>query len=144
MAGSTFTTLNGYNIRLKIDSKYVVGVTQDDLQVTAQTKESITKDDAGVKQSAVVGQEVTFKVAGLMVVESGGTTKFDVDDLLAQALKTGANAIIGFVYERSSGENYSGNCIMTDYAESTPADPDSDATYTATFKVSGAMSKVSQ
>lgn len=144
MAGSTFAQIVGYNIRLKINDKDVLGATQDDLQVTAQTKDSITKDNAGVKQSAVTGQEITFKVAGLIMIESGGTTKLDSDDLLEQSLKTGDSAIIPFKYNRTGGDSYSGNCIMTDYSESTPADPDSDATYSASFKVSGSMTKVTQ
>lgn len=134
------TQIPGYNIKLKLATKTVLGVTQDDLQVTAQTKDSITKDDAGVKQSAVVGHEVTFKVAGLVEVKgSGETTKMDSDDLLAQSLKTGSEAIIAFTYDRGAGANYTGNCIMTDYSESTPADPDSDSTFSASFKVSGSM-----
>ena len=138
------TIVPGYNIKLKIGTKTILGVTQDDLQVTAQTKESITKDDAGVKQSSVVGQEVTFKVAGLIeVAASGDTNAMDADDLLEQSLKTGAAAIIAFVYDRGAGQNYQGNCIMTDYAETTPADPDSDSTFSASFKVSGAMTAAS-
>ena len=140
MAGSTFAQVLGYNIKLGINGKTICGVTQDDLQITAQTKDSITKDDAGVKNSAVTGQEVTFKVAGLITLESGGTTKVDMDDLIAQALTTGSSAIIPFVYTRGSGQTYYGNCVMTDYSESSPADPESDATYSASFKVSGGMS----
>ena len=141
------TKVSGYNILLKINSKTVLGVTQDELQVSAQTKESITKDDAGVKNSEVTGQEVTFNVTGLIEVAGSGdtSTKLDADDLIEQSLKTGSSAIIPFVYDRGTGlDNYSGNCIMTSYSETTPADPDSDATFSAAFKVSGSMSKVSQ
>ena len=140
------TLIPGYNIKLKLATNTFIGVTQDDLQVTAQTKESITKDDAGVKQTSVVGQEVTFKVAGLVAIkaQSGETTKIDADDMLAQSLKTGSEAIIAFVYDRGAGANYQGNCIMTDYAESSPADPDSDTTYTASYKVVGSMTRVTQ
>lgn len=137
------TKVNGYNIKLKINSKTVLGVTQDELQVSAQTKDSITKDDAGVKQSEVTGHDVTFNVSGLIeVAATGDTNALDADDLLEQSLKTGSAAIVPFVYDRGTGlDNYTGNCIMTDYSESTPADPDSDATMSASFKVSGAMTK---
>lgn len=128
---------------MKINSKTVLGVTQDELQVSAQTKDSITKDDAGVKQSEVTGHDVTFNVSGLIeVAATGDTNALDADDLLEQSLKTGSAAIVPFLYDRGTGlDNYTGNCIMTDYSESTPADPDSDATMSASFKVSGAMTK---
>ena len=90
------TIVPGYNIKLKLATKTLLGVTQDDLQVTVQTKDSITKDDAGVKQSAVTGQEITFTVAGLVEVKaSGDTNKMDADDLLAQSLKTGSATTVG-------------------------------------------------
>ena len=46
------TIVPGYNIKLKLATKTLLGVTQDDLQVTVQTKDSITKyvrDAIGVK-----------------------------------------------------------------------------------------------
>lgn len=138
------TIVPGYNIKLKLATKTLLGVTQDDLQVTVQTKDSITKDDAGVKQSAVTGQEITFTVAGLVEVKgTGDTNKMDADDLLEQSLKTGSAAIVAFVYDRGAGANYQGNCVMTGYSESSPADPDSDTTFSATFKVTGAMTAAS-
>lgn len=142
MPTSSFAPIAGYNIRLKIGTKFLVGVTQDDLTVTPQTKDSITKEDAGVKRTKVTGHEITFKVAGLVMIESGGTTMLDSDDLLEQSLKEGDNARIAFIYSRTGGDSYQGYCIMTGYSESTPADPDSDSTYTADFKVDGDMSKV--
>ena len=66
-------SLAGYNIALKLSTKTVCGVTQDDLSISALTKDSITKDDAGVIQSAVTGHEITFKVTGLITVSSTAT-----------------------------------------------------------------------
>ena len=43
----------GYNISISLNGKTVVGRTQEDLSISANVKESITKDDQGVKQSAV-------------------------------------------------------------------------------------------
>ena len=138
------TKVSGYNVLLKINSKTILGVTQDELQVSAQTKDSITKDDAGTKNSEVTGHEITFTTTGLVeVAASGDTNKLDADDLIELSLKTGSEAKVPFVYDRGTGlDNYSGNCVMTDYSESTPADPDSDTTFSATWKVTGAMSKV--
>lgn len=128
----------GYNIKLKINSKTIIAVTQDDLSVSAQVKESITKDDNGVKQVTVAGQDTTFTVAGLMAFDSAsGTTKLDCDDLLEQSLKTGAAAVIPFEYLRGAGKKVTGNCIMTSYSESAPASPDSDTTYSASFRTTG-------
>ena len=58
--------VNGYNVALKIDDKTIVGRTQDDLTIAATIKESQTKDDAGSKQYAVIGQEVSFKCSALL------------------------------------------------------------------------------
>lgn len=140
------TKVSGYNILFKMNSKTILGVTQDELQVSAQTKDSITKDDAGTKNTEVTGHEITFNASGLVEVKATGeTSKVDANDLLEQSLKKGSAAIVPFVYDRGTGlDNYSGNCIMTDYSESSPADPDSDTTWSATFKVSGDMSKVTQ
>lgn len=132
----------GYNIALKLGNKTCIGRTQEDLTVTPTVKESITKDDAGAKQFSVVGQEVTFRVSGLMEFDSStGTTKLDSDALMEQSLKTGAAAEITAIYDRgSSGENYTGTVIMTGYSESTNSED--DGTYTADFKVTGTFTKV--
>lgn len=130
--------MEGYNIKFKMGNKTLVGVTQDDLNVAALTKDSITKDDGGVKKSAVTGHDVTFTVAGLMAFDpTSGTTKVDSDALLVQSLLTGPAAEIDFTYVRGTGKSLSGKCIMTDYTESSPADPDNDATYSASFKTTG-------
>lgn len=130
--------MEGYNIKFKMGNKTLIAVTQDDLSISALTKESITKDDNGVKQSAVTGHDVTFTVAGLIAFDStSGTTKADSDALAAQALKTGAAAEIDFTYVRGTGKSLSGKCIMTDYSESSLADPDNDPTYNASFKTTG-------
>lgn len=130
--------IDGFNIRLRLNNKTLIGVTQDDLSVTPTTKDSITKDNNGVKQSEVTGQEITFTVAGIIAVDSEGSTSMDSDALLEQSLKKGAAANIPFEYVRGN-KAYSGNCVMTSYTESAPADPETDATFSAGFKVSGAM-----
>lgn len=132
----------GYNIALKMGGKTLIGRTQEDLTVTPNIKESITKDDAGQKQYSVTGQEVTFKVSGLMEYDStSGATKLDSNALLEQSLKTGSAAEITAVYDRGTGgDNYTGTVIMTGYSESTNSED--EGTYTADFKVTGAFTKV--
>ncbi len=132
--------VQGYNIALKLGGKTCIGRTQEDLSVTPTIKESITKDDAGAKQFSVVGAEVTFKVSGLMEFDGTSTTKLDSDALLEQSLKTGTAAVIAAVYERTGGDNYQGNVIMTGYAENTNSED--EGTYTADFKVTGNFTKV--
>ena len=135
----------GYNIALKLGTKTCLGRTQEDLTVTPTAKESITKDDAGSKQFAVVGQEVTFKVSGLVTFDdtTNTTTTMDGDDLMDQSLKTGSAAEISAQYYRgANGAAYAGTVIMTGYSES--SNSEDETTYTADFKVTGAFTKVTQ
>ena len=64
--------LEGYNIAFKIGNKTLAGRTQDDLTIAARTKESLTKDDQGATQVAVIGHDITFRATGL--VELGTET----------------------------------------------------------------------
>lgn len=127
---------------LKLGNKTCIGRTQEDLTVTPNVKESITKDDNGSKKFSVVGQEVTFRVSGLMEFDGTTTSKLDSDALLEQSLKTGNAAEIEAVYNRQGGDSYTGTVIMTNYAESTNAED--EGTWNADFKVTGSFTKVTQ
>lgn len=132
--------MQGFNVRLKVNSKAIVAVTQDELNIDAQTKESYTKDDAGVKRTKVTGHDITFTVSALYEeAGSGGLTALDRDDIIALALKEGDNASVPFEYGPSSGAIYTGKAIITGYKETTPADPTQDSTISLTLKVDGAM-----
>lgn len=132
--------MQGFNVRLKVNSKAIVAVTQDELSIDAQTKESYTKDDAGVKRTKVTGHDITFTVSALYEeAGSGGITALDRDDIIALALKEGDNASVPFEYGPSSGVIYTGKAIITGYKETTPADPTQDSTISLTLKVDGAM-----
>lgn len=137
--------MEGYNFRLKLNGKNVLGVTQDTLTIAALSKDSITKDDNGVTRSKVTGHDITFRVAGLIIVDADteNTTDLKRDDLVEQALKTGNDAKIPFIYNCTGATSYSGNAIMTNYSEDTPASGEDDSTFTIDLKVSGAMSVVS-
>ena len=124
-----------YNIRLQIGGKTLIGVTQDDLSISAVTKESITKDNEGVKQKKITGHDITFKVAGICDMVGGSTTVLDNDDLISMAYATGDSAKVDINYLRSDGAEYEGVAVITGYSESAPADPDSDATYSLDLKV---------
>lgn len=132
--------MQGFNVRLKVNSKAIVAVTQDELSIDAQTKESYTKDDAGVKRTKVTGHDITFTVSALYEeVGSGSITALYRDDIIALALKEGDNASVPFEYGPSSGTVYTGKAIITGYKETTPADPTQDSTISLTLKVDGAM-----
>ena len=132
--------MQGFNVRLKVNSKAIVAVTQDELNIDAQTKESYTKDDAGVKKTKVTGHDITFTVSALYEeVGSGSITALYRDDIIALALKEGDNASVPFEYGPSSGTGYAGKAIITGYKETTPADPTQDSTISLTLKVDGAM-----
>lgn len=131
----------GFNIALSLNSgKTILGVTSDDLTIEGVTKESITKDDSGVPQVAVVRRDLTFSVSGLyMVKETGdGVNLLGRNQIIALADKTGADAVIAFSYGTGSGDDddvtVSGTCIITSYSESSAADPGSDPTFTLNLR----------
>ena len=134
------SVVEGYNVALSIGSKTVLGRTQEDLSISAVTKTSITKDDAGVQQEKVVRHDITFRVAALMSLDSETThTKLDRDDVIALALATGSSAVVSVSYAGTSGTTYTGDAIITGYSESTSADVDSDSTISLDLKVIGTL-----
>lgn len=128
--------VEGYNIAFQIGGKTIAGRTQDDLTIAARTKESLTKDDAGSPQTSITGHDITFRASALFDV-TGGTGKIDRDDLIADALETGSGAVLAFTYLAAGGTTYGGNCVITNYTESSNASD--EATITIDFRVSGAM-----
>lgn len=127
--------VEGYNIAFKVGGKTFAGRTQDDLTITPTTKESITKDDQGQKQLTVIGYEVTFSCQGMVEVTGSSTSKMTRDDIIDMALATGSS--YNFVYDCDGGKSYSGICVCTGYSES--SNSEDTATWTVSFKVSGAM-----
>jgi hypothetical protein len=128
----------GYNIAFKYYANEqfqfaIAGSVQDDMTIAARTKDRVTKDDAGVSQFAVTGQDVTFKVSGLCIIygdnESGPPGR---DWWLGQIL---AGTEFPFVYLMDGGATVSGTAVMTNYTESSNATD--DATFTADFRVTG-------
>lgn len=132
----------GYNIKLTIEGKTLAGRTQDSLNISAITKESITKDDNGKKQIAVVGHDVTFSVSALMeIISAGEATKLDRDDVIALSLKTGAEAVVAIEYALEGGDTYQGNAVITGYTEDSSASADSDTTVSLNLQVTGDFTK---
>ena len=136
------TQMAGYNVRLKIGTKDIVGVTSDEMTITANVKESITKDNNGVKQKAVTGHDWSFKVSALMILDDAATpTALDRDAVLGLAVATGSGAVLAATYGASTGDTYAGNVVITGYSESTSADPETDASFTLDLQSAGAWAK---
>ena len=131
------STVQGYDILFKLNSKMVVGETSSSLDISAKVKESLSKADKGNTRREVSGHDVTFSINGAMelVDDSGTTTSLDADDLIDLSLKVGNQAAIPFTYVRGTGKAYQGNMIITGYSES--SDADGNATYTLNCSVSG-------
>lgn len=124
----------GYNIRIKVNDMYLIGVTSDEVSISPNTKESIVKENAGVKQESIVGHTTTFSISGLIDMTGGGSTMLDNDDILELAALTGASAEVDIDYVRGSGTAYTGTGIITGYTETNPADPEEDPTYGLTIE----------
>jgi len=135
--------MEGYNISLQIGTKTLLGRTQDDLNISANIKESLTKDDQGAKQYAVTSHTVTFAVSAILSINpsTGTPTQLDRDDVIAMALKTGSEAIVAVKYLCSGGDTYGGNAIITGYTESSSSSADEDATISLNLQISGAFTK---
>ena len=129
--------LEGYNIAFKIGGKTFAGRTQDDLTIAARTKESLTKDDAGSAQVSVSGHDITFRATGIVEIGSDTGSKMFRNTMIATALLTGSSAVLAFKYMPTGGQAYGGNCIITNYTES--SNSSDDATYTVDFRVTGNM-----
>lgn len=125
---------------MQVDGKTLAGRTQDDLSISAVTKESLTKDDKGNAQQKVTGHNVTFKAAGLIDNTTGEATKLTRDEVLAMSLLTGDDAIIPVRYGAEGGKIYGGNAIITGYTESTNAQ--GDATYGLDLAISGEFAEI--
>ena len=124
----------GYNIRIKVNDMYLIGVTSDEVSISPNTKESIVKENQGVKQESIVGHTTTFSISGLIDMTGGGSTMLDNDDILELAALTGASAEVDIDYVRGEGAAYTGTGIITGYTETNPADPEEDPTYGLTIE----------
>lgn len=116
----------GFNVYLTTGGKTFVAVTSDELSVDTNTKESATKDDAGVKNKRVSSHVYNFSVQGILDVTDSTATRLNNDAIIALAY---SKQPITIVYERGNGTNYTGTAVPTGYSETTPADPDEDSTY---------------
>lgn len=134
----------GYNFVFAFKGKKFAGVTDDNLQITPTVKESITKDDKGASNSEVVGQGIEITVNGIISLKDGDAEpqQMDADDIMELNLKKGEEAIVEFVYTRSTGRAYTGRVRANGYSESTGAED--FGTYSQSFTVVGEMTPQEQ
>ena len=124
----------GYNIALKLDTDQctLAGRTQDDLTIAARTQERLTKDDQGSPQVAVSGHDITFRATGVVSLDDSQDV-FNRDYIIAQALSNSNEW--AFYYLCQDGGTIRGNCVITNYSESSNASD--DATWTLDLRVVG-------
>jgi len=138
--------MEGFNIAFRIDGRTIAGRTQDDMNIQAVIKESLTKDDKGNSGKKVTGHNVTFRAAGLM--DNGNpdansdATPLTRDEIIALSLKTGEEAIVPVRYGADGGLIYGGNAIISGYSESTNAQ--GDATIGLDFQISGSFKPIEE
>lgn len=135
--------MDGFNIGIKVDDRYLVGRTQDTVNIAANTKSSLTKEDKGNSRISVTGHTVTLKMSGIVEVKPDGTTTaLANDEIMELALKKGKEAERNISYARGEGDDvipYEGKGIITGYTEDSPAE--GDATYSLDIQISGDFKK---
>ena len=132
--------MEGYNIAMRVGEKTLAGRTQDDMNIAALIKESLTKNDKGTSRQKVTGHNVTFRAAGLMDNTTDQPQELTRDEVIALSLKKGDDAIVEVRYGVDGGKIYGGNAIITGYSESTNAS--GDATYGLDLKISGEFNEI--
>ena len=125
---------------MRVDEKTLAGRTQDDMNIAAIIKESLTKKDKGNSRQKITGHNVTFRAAGLMENTTGQPQELTRDEVIALSLKKGDEAIVEVRYGVDGGKIYGGNAIITGYSESTNAS--GDATYGLDLKISGEFKEI--
>lgn len=134
--------MEGFNISAKVGGKTLLGRTQDDFNISAVTKESITKDDRGNTRRRVTGHDVSLSMSAIYSVNTatGTTTQLDRDEVLKMALLTGDAARVAIEYgPDSGGDVYTGYAVITGYKESSNATD--EATISIDLSVDGALTK---
>jgi hypothetical protein len=131
----------GYNTVLKLaegssTKKALVGVTSDSFARQANIKTSITKTDAGVKRVKSTSIEDTFTVSGVCGYDSTLLSRLEIMALVGKE--------VNFEYviteaTAGGGGTISGAALVTGYSEDTPADPETDATYSLNLQVTGTL-----
>lgn len=121
----------GYNIAFTLSPGHftLAGRVQDDLSIAARVQERLTKDDAGETQVVVLGRDITFRATGVVQINGQGLDR----DWMLSASQSGNT--LDFTYLCDGGGTLSGDCVITNFSESSNASD--DATWTMDFRVVG-------
>lgn len=121
----------GYNIAFTLSPGHftLAGRVQDDLTIAARVQERLTKDDAGESQVVVLGRDITFRATGVVQINGQGLDR----DWMLSASQSGNT--LDFTYLCDGGGTLSGDCVITNFSESSNASD--DATWTMDFRVVG-------
>lgn len=117
--------------------KKFVGTTSNSFGINAETKDSITKDDMGVKSTVFTGYSWEAGVDGLIGIKSTGDTEhIDRNDLIGLVK---AGTIIDVVYGPISAGSkvQTGKAIIASFSEST--DSENEGTYSVSLKGTSAL-----
>jgi len=128
----------GYNTIIKSGNKTFAGVTSDDLDLAPEQKTSITKADAGTKRISIARVPATLTVNGVCSTDSSSTVN-DRTEIIDLVL---AGAALSVTY-KVGNTTYTGTGYATGYKETTPADSDTDPTYSLTITIPNGISKQS-
>ena len=119
------TVITGYNTLIKSGGNTFAGVTQDDLQLSPETKESITKADAGTKRISITRVPANLTLAGVCSTDNA-TGVNDREAIIDLVL---AKTSLEISYYLDSTTYYEGTGYATGYKETTYADPDNEPSY---------------
>jgi len=133
----------GYNFLLKVNGKYLAGLTDSDLDLEAVVRESLTKYDQGITRSVVTGHTCSFSVSGKIAKKTEDSQFVDSDDMMSLSLKKGTEAEFPFIYLRGDLKAYSGTCIISSYKETASDEATAAATFSMSCKVQGELVETS-
>lgn len=128
----------GYNTIIKSGNKTFAGVNSDSLDLAPEQKTSITKADAGNKRISIARVPATMNITGVCSTDSSSTVndRVDIIDLVLSKAALSITYLVGDV-------TYAGTGYATAYKEDTPADPETEPTYTLTITCPNGISKQS-
>lgn len=133
------TTVLGYNIILKADGKKFAGTTSNSFSISPETKDSITKDDEGVKRKVVTGYTWECGVEGLVMIKNTGeTTLLDRNDIMG-LVKAGTVVEVVYGPIASGSKVQTGDAIITAFSES--SDSENEGTYSITLGGTGELTE---
>lgn len=126
----------GYNTIVKSGTSTFAGVTSDDLTLSPEQKESITKADAGVKRVSITRVSAQITVSGVCSTDSTTSVldRTDIIDLVLSKASVTVNYLVG-------STTYTGTGWVSGYKETTPSDPDTDPTYSLDITLPNGLTK---